>query len=232
MRCPPNCCKGLAVLALLMVCAPARAEVSAEVDAFGTYVRTVLVTSGSARRTKIWSPFRSRTTRLMLNSGGDTTGDGWPAILESPVDHKPWVVWSHFDGTEFDLSWSRFEGGVWQAVRPLLDPDDGYPDLDPVLAFDDAGRLAVVWWRNQGGRGQVYMSMFLTTRWMVALPVSDSDEDARRPTVVALPGRQLQITYVTLAGTVTKVVVPNSGTTITDDINPFDSLNVTSTIGH
>ena len=227
MRSPLDRCRGLAALALLLVCAPARAELSAEVDAFGTYVRTVLVTSGSERRLKIWSPFRSRATGLMLNSAGDATGDGWPAIVESPVDRKPWVVWSHFDGSGFDLAWSRFEAGKWLPVQSLLPPDDGAPDLDPVIAFDESGRPYVVWWRNQQGRGQVYLSVFLATRWMGALPVSDTDEDARTPTLVTLAGGQLQISYVTPAGKVTKVVVPKFGDTITDDVNPFDTFRVT-----
>ena len=232
MRCPPDRFRGLAALVLLLVCAPARAEVSAEVDAFGNYVRTVVVTAGSARRTKIWSPFRSRSTRLMLNSSGDATGDGWPAIVESPLDRKPWVVWSHNDGTDFDLAWSRFDGRAWQTIAPLLPLDSTDPDLEPVLAFDDAGRAYVTWWRNRGGRGQVYVSLFLTTRWMIPLPVSDGGENARSPVLTVLPDRRIQVTYVTAAGTVTKLVTPNAGATITDDINPFGTFSVTTVSRH
>src|SRR5262245_57853978 len=116
MRFLHDTCKALSALAVLLVCAPTQAEVSAEVDAFGNYVRTVLVTNSSARRQKIWSPFRSRATRLMLNSGGDSSGDLWPTIVESPLDGKPWVVWSRFDGSDYDLAWSRFKDGAWTAV--------------------------------------------------------------------------------------------------------------------
>ncbi|HEX5042835.1 MAG TPA: hypothetical protein VFV75_08000 [Candidatus Polarisedimenticolaceae bacterium] len=232
MRCPLDRCKGLAALAVLLVCAPARAEVSAEVDAFGNYVRTVVVTAGSARRTKIWSPFRSRSTRLMLNSTGDATGDGWPAILESPVDGKPWVVWSHFDGADFDLAWSRFGEGNWEPVKSLLALDSSDPDLDPVLAFDDGGRPYVTWWRNSPAQGRIYVSLFLTTRWMIPLQVSDPGEDARTPTLVVLPDRRMQVSYSTPGGTVTKLVVLNAGATITDDINPFGSFSVTTVNRH
>ena len=232
MRCQLDRCKGLVALALLLICAPARAEVSAEVDAFGNYVRTVMVTSGSARRTKIWSPFRSRTTRLMLNSSGDASGDGWPAIVESPLDRKPWVVWSHNDGADFDLAWSKFDNGAWQPVKSLLPLDSIDPDLDPVLAFDDAGRPYVAWWRDRGGEGKIYVSLFLTTRWMLPLQVSDLGENARNPVLVILPDRRMQVTYTTPAGTVTKLVIQNSGATITDDINPFGSFSVTTVSRH
>ena len=232
MRCQLDRCKGLAALAMVLLCAPARAEVSAEVDAFGNYVRTVVVTSGSARRTKIWSPFRSRSTRLMLNSSGDATGDGWPTILESPLDRTPWVVWSHNDGTNLDLAWSKFAGGAWAPVQPLLPLNSFDADLDPVLAFDDAGRPYVAWRRDRAGQGRIYVSLFLTTRWMIPLQVSDQGENAGAPTLVILPDRRMQVTYATPAGTVTKLVIPNSGATITDDINPFGSFSVTTVNRH
>jgi hypothetical protein len=232
MRCLPDCCKALAALAVLVVCAPTQAEVSAEVDAFGTYVRTVVVTNSSVRRTKIWSPFRSRTTRLMLNSTGDATGDLWPSILENPRDRHPWVVWSHHDGTSYALAWSRFEGGRWRPVDLLLPVDAVADDLDPVLAFNDIGRAHVTWWRQESGQGRVYVSLFLATRWMVPLLLSEPEEDARAPSIVIFPDRRIQITYVTQGGTVTKLVTPNAGATITDDINPFNTFSVTAVARH
>jgi hypothetical protein len=221
--------RALAVLAVLLVCAPTWAEVSAELDAFGNYVRTVVVTNDSARRTKIWSPFRSRTSRLMLNSTGDTTGDLWPAILESPIDKKPWVVWSHFDGSDYDLAWSRFGEREWLPVAGLLAMDSVDSDLDPVLAFNDIGRAHVTWWRRDAaGRGRVYVSLYLQTRWMVPLLLSDCGEDGRSPTITIFPDRKIQVTYATPAGMVSKLVTPNSGATITDDINPFNTFSVTA----
>jgi hypothetical protein len=232
MRNLPDSCKALAALAVLVVCVPTRAEVSAEVDAFGNYVRTVVVTNSSSRRTKIWSPFRSRATRLMLNSTGDATGDLWPSILENPIGRHPWVVWSHFDGTDYELAWSRFESGVWRPVDVIVGVDAVADDLDPVLAFNDIGRAHVTWWRQDSGNGRVYVSLFLTTRWMEPLLLSEPDEDARAPSIVIFPDRRIQITYVTKSGTVTKLVTPNDGATITDDINPFSTFSVTAVARH
>ena len=117
-------------------------------------------------------------------------------------------------------------------MLPLLPLDSSDPDLDPVLAFDDSGRAHVGWWRENSGRGRVFLSLFLTTRWMVPLMLSDPDEDARSPSIVILPDRRIQVTYTTPSGTVTKMVVNNAGATITDDINPFNTYSVTAVARH
>jgi hypothetical protein len=229
MRYLPDRSKVLAAVMLLALGAPARAEVSAEVDAFGTYVRTLVVTTGSARRQKIWTPVRSRTTRLMLNPEGDTTGDLLPVVRESPLNREPWVVWSRGNGRgDFDLAWSRFHRGAWTPVTNLLPLDSSLADVEPVLVFNDIGRAHVAWWRSDGSAGRVYVSLFLDTRWMLPLMVSDLGEDARQPSIGILPDRRIQVTYTTPAGRVTKIVTPNAGTTITDDINPFNSFSVST----
>lgn len=227
MRYLPDRCKVVAAIMLLAIAAPARAEVSAEVDAFGTYVRTLIVTTGSARRQKIWSPVRSRATRLILNPEGDSSGDLLPMIQESPLNREPWVVWSRGNGSgDFDLAWSRFRNGTWAPVANVLPLDSSLADVEPVLVFNDIGRAHVAWWRSDGRAGRVYISLFLDTRWMMPLLVSDLGEDARHPTIGILPDRKIQVTYQTSAGRVTKIVTPNAGTTITDDINPFNSFSI------
>jgi hypothetical protein len=142
------------------------------------------------------------------------------------------VVWSRYDGTDYKLAWSRFEGGGWRPVDLMLAVDAVADDLDPVLAFNDIGRAHVTWWRQDSGKGRVYISLFLTTRWMVPLPLSEPEEDARAPSIVICPDRKIQVTYVTQSGTVTKLVTPNAGATITDDINPFNTFSVTAVARH
>ena len=46
------------------------------------------------------------------------------------------------------------------------------------------------------------------------------------------PDRRIQVTYATQSGTVTKLVTPNDGATITDDINPFNTFSVTAVARH
>ena len=55
--------------------------------------------------------------------------------------------------------------------------------LDPALTLDLSGRPYVAWWRDEQGIGRVYLSLFLDTRWMDPLAVSDAGIDSRYPAV-------------------------------------------------
>lgn len=226
---------GAAGLVLTLLCTSGlRAEVSAEVDAFSKYVRTVVLSNASAKSTKIWSAQRSHLHRVPLNIGGDQNGDLWPAIVEIPYDPKhAWVVWSRFNGSEYDLAWSRWGEGGWDPIR-WLDPEPPFQagdDLDPSLTLDSAGRPHVAWWRDEEGTGRVYLSWYLSTQWMMAFPVSDLGVDSRRPTIEVLADGKIRVTYETPEGSVAKIVFFTGESTITDDINPFNSLSVTNDPG-
>ena len=73
--------------ALLIGCSAiprTHAEVSAEIDSFDNYVRTVVFANSSAKKIKIWSSRNYPRNRVPLNPGGDANGDLWPVIVENP----------------------------------------------------------------------------------------------------------------------------------------------------
>ena len=84
--------RSLAAAAALLLTAPLaapaiRAEVSAETDAFGRYVRTIVVTQASVRQHRIWQTVRrSIWGHQALNPNGDRTGDMYPAIAENVIE--------------------------------------------------------------------------------------------------------------------------------------------------
>jgi hypothetical protein len=206
----------------------ARAEVSAETDYAGRYVRTTVLTSVSAKKVKIWSVQRWHLFSHPLNPGGDQSGDLLPVIAENPQDAgQPWVVWSRGTGTGYDLAWSRWTSGGWTSPDWLEAPEEasGGDDLDPSLAFSSQGRPYLVWWRNEGGRGHVYLSVFLADRWMPAYPVSDDQVDSRYPGVALLDDSHVRVDYGTPSGRVSRVLLLVFPTSITDDIDPMARLN-------
>ena len=216
-----------ASLALMVSQIPTRAEVSAEVDVQGRYVRTVVFANASIRNARVWSIQRAKTGFYPLNPAGDENGDLWPLIVDQTAGElKPWVVWSRFNGTDYDLAWSTFRGTwrqtAWVEARPA--PGD---DLDPSIAFDAEGRPHMVWWRNEGGRGRVYVSIFLVSRWMIAYPVSDEAVDSVHPQVSIRLDGKIEVSYDTPAGRVTRVVTFARPSTITDDVTPFGRMTVT-----
>jgi hypothetical protein len=212
--------------------AEARAEVSAETDFAGNYVRTTVLAVASAKNPRIWSVHRLRGPAHPLNPSGDQSGDLGPTIAENPRDdNHPWVVWSRGTGAGYDLAWSRWLPSGWTDpdwVEEAAEASAG-DDLDPRLALDSQGRPYLVWWRDEGGTGHVYLSIFLVSRWMPAYPVSDEQVDSRRPGITLLDDGQIQVNYDTPAGRVIRLLVLSRPLSINDDIDPFARLNSDAT---
>ncbi len=219
-----------AVAFVTVAWAPAlRAEVSAETDAAGHYLRVTITANASVKRLRIWSVQRTRPLYYPVNPGGDLNGDLWPSIAENPFDsNRPWVIWSRFTGAGYDLAWSRWLPGGWSPTDWVEAPEPAAAgdDLDSNATFDSQGRAYLVWWRNESGIGRVYLSLFLVTRWMPAFAVSEAGVDSRLPTVTMLDDSQVRVEYDTPEGSVVRIVAFNRPTTITDDIDPFGRLDI------
>ncbi len=221
-------------MALLLVagfCLPLRAEVSAGTDRSGKYVTTRLTLSENDPTGEIWTaiePERGTVRVSALNPHGDEYGDQWPTIVENVVaPHHPWVIWSRFNGQNYDLAWSRWSTRGWDPVRWVEQNATAGDDLDADLVFNQVGRPYVVWSReSEDGRGQVFLSLFLESRWMDAFPISDPGIDARYPTIEVLGPRRMQVEFETPFGSMTQMVYFNRPVTITDDINPQMSLSL------
>lgn len=223
---------GALAATLVLASFPASAEVSAEIDSSGAYVRTFVQGTSSAKKVRIWSKVNSRPSVVALNVDGDLNGDLWPAVAEQyQGTRQAWVIWSRFTGAGFDLAWSRFNPPTrsWAPiawVEPSATPGD---DLDPSIAFDSSGRPFLVWWRDHAGTGEVWLSLFLESKWMPPFRVSDSGIDSVTPTITLLSDTRVRIDYTTAAGTVTRTIEFNRPATITDDATPFGRFEVTST---
>jgi hypothetical protein len=220
--------RGLVILTLCLVfiggSVGVNAEVSVRTDRAGKYVTTqILTTSAQGLGQKIWSP-RGRTARqeLMLNPFGDVNGDLWPTIAETPrAPYQPWVVWSRFNGREYDLAWSAWTPEGWSSISWVARGNTAGDDLDPEAAFDRTGRLFVVWWRASAeGPARVYMSAFLVRRWSIPILVSDPIVDSRHPVITRSRDGMLWVRYETPNGTERRGLGLNRPDTITDDINP------------
>ena len=218
-----------AAVSVAMLAPATYAEVSVETDDAGVYKRTVVRTNQSAKNFRVWGVSRNVGARLMLNPIGDDLGDLWPTIVENDLDGgRPHVVWSRFDGASFDLVWSRWSDGAgwsdpdWVAGAAM--PGD---DLDADLEFDlRDGRPCLAWWSDDGGSGRVYLSVFLSSRWMSPYVVSVEGEDARYPTVDVLDDGTYRVTFETPGGTIVRFVRFHRPDTITDDLNPLEYLTM------
>lgn len=216
-----------ALLAAALIGSESRAEVAVETDAYGNYVKTTVLAQSSVRQLRVWRVMRRHLWGVSaLNPEGDRAGDLAPFIAENPVNHNyPWAVWSHFNGHDYDLVWSRWERRQgWSPIESLTDGVQPGDDLAPQMVFDGTGRPYLVWWRDEEGIGAVYASFFLDSRWMTPLRVSDLAVDSRNPRLGIQSDGSVRVDYETGEGIETRVVSFPKPTTITDDLIPLNAV--------
>ncbi len=212
----------VAVCAMLAGGTAARAEVAAEVDFEGKYLRTIVISRATISDLNIWGVVLPRANHVPLNPEGDLSRDLWPVIVES--NGRPFVVWSRFTGIDYDLAWSRWNGPGWREVDWIEPMPRSGNDLDPDLTVDETGRPHLAWWTDEGGLGRVYFSMYLDTRWMGAYGVSDPDTDSRDPRITVNRDGSITVEFTTPDGTRSKTIQIISGHSINDDFDPFNSM--------
>src|SRR4029079_9017541 len=133
--------------------------------------------------------------------------DMYPAIVENAIERRhPWAVWSRFNGQDYDLVWSRWRPGGWVPIESSEGEPTYGDDLTPSLAFNTSGRPFVAWWRDDGGAGQVFVSVFLVTRWSDPIMLSDSGVDSRNPHLTVMPPGQMAVEFNTATGRESRVI--------------------------
>lgn len=214
------------IVSLVMGMSPAIAEISAELDEIGEYRRIVYRTNASEKNSRIWAVQRGNKARnVALNQDGDVTADGWPVYVENHTNRNhPHIVWSRFNGHDYDLVWANWIEVGWSSTQWLEWDARSGDDLNPSLTKGEDGRPFLAWWNDEGGVGAVYMSIFLQTRWMEAFPVSVTTVDSRHPVIEILDDGRIRIAYETPDGMVSKILLFATPNTITDDIDPMEHL--------
>jgi hypothetical protein len=213
----------LLCLLAFTVAIDSHAEVSAKSDRRGNYIVTRVVPAGGEAEPEIWTPLRDHVQRsaALLNPDGDANGDLWPAIVENRSDNgHPWVAWSRFNGEDYDLAWSRWTSGGWTEIAWVERESSPGDDLDPAITFDFTGQAHMIWWRDLGGHGEVYLSSYVDGAWLEPFRVSDPALDSRYPLVRVDREGQLTIEYYADGDSKQEIWALHQDSTITDDINP------------
>jgi lysophospholipase L1-like esterase len=101
-----------------------------------------------------WSPAArlnatSTVPHLYLDAAADPAG-------------RPWLVWSAYDGEDYEIYWARWNGSAWSAEEKLTDNRDA--DAFPSLAFL-RGVGPIVVWNRSGRRGAVHARFMEAGVW-------------------------------------------------------------------
>lgn len=210
------------------------AEVSVRTDPNGNYTGTQILTRGARGESVLWG-VNQRASRNFhaLNPRGDARGDLWPLITEPEMaPHHPWVVWSRFNGRDYDLVWSRWTPGGWHPTRVVDTAPEVGNDMDPDMTFNDEGRPFLVWSRQEDGVSTIQFSAFLLNTWMPGFQISDEGVNSRYPVIVERFYDGIRVEFDTANGRVAKWVLFNQPVTITDDINPLNHVRVKGAPNH
>jgi len=76
---------------------------------------------------------------------------------------RPWLVWSAYDGKDYEITWARWNGSAWSEEEKLTDNRDG--DAFPALAFIRGVVPVVVWNRSGQGGGAVHARFMEAGVW-------------------------------------------------------------------
>jgi hypothetical protein len=215
----------VACSALLLVAATAgaRGEVSARLDNEGHYLGMYYKYSWG-NPPKIWAASAPTATRRPLNPTGDLLGDLMPMVAENPTNlFYPLAVWSHPNGGDYDLVFSRWTGSGWTPLQ-FVQTDNFTNEYDPRVGFNSRGRPLIVWWSEDSGStalstATVWFSMFLETRWMTPVVVSGV-VDSRRPDLTIVNNTTVIVTFDTPSGRQSRTLTLPDSETITDDVDP------------
>lgn len=102
-------------------------------------------------------------------------------------DGRPWVVWSQYDGNDYEVRATRWDGFGWSSEDALT--DDAGSDAWPGIIFLQ-GSLPVVVWANAHGRENALRArVFAAGAWGPTLELLSTGEEIAEPRVSTRDGR-------------------------------------------
>jgi lysophospholipase L1-like esterase len=102
-------------------------------------------------------------------------------------DGRPWVVWSRYDGEDYEVCGSRWEGAEWSGEETLT--EDPGSDAWPGVVFLRGSLPAVVWTNVHGRASSLRARVFAAGSWGPTLELLATGEEIAEPRVSTREGR-------------------------------------------
>lgn len=201
----------------LIICFPLFAELSATKDSEGNYSNTIFIYSNFPDY-QVWEKLSYNQNRRTLNENGDANGDQKPEFGLNPITGFPEVVWSKFDGSDYEISYSYFNGSEW-ANHEIITNND-LNDFDPCIEFSDDGTVKVAWWSDEEIQQVYYKIRKINGEWSSNLRVSNPLERSIFPSITALNN----LSFVSFESISNSNQSSISLSTIDDDPDPIPAL--------
>lgn len=164
---------------LLMLSASSIAEVGA--TSLGLRCAGIVIDPDDGGPSSIWRRIRLDSGPLALQPAGEARGDLEPDIRLNPTTGRPEAVWPYWDGSDYEIAWSTFDGTVWSEV--LLLTDNALDDLEPAIAFDALGTLGIAFRRTSAPARIWYLEHDIEHGWSPEIAVSEGSASTTSPSI-------------------------------------------------
>ncbi|MBM3811438.1 MAG: hypothetical protein FJW20_07355 [Acidimicrobiia bacterium] len=113
----------------------------------------------------------------------NTSGDSWLPQVGVDLGNRVWVVWSQMAGGNWDIYARRFDPAKqeWSALERLT--SDPMPDINPRLASDGKGRVALVWQGFRGKNSNIFLKWLDGEQWSADMRVTNRPVNDWEPAV-------------------------------------------------
>jgi lysophospholipase L1-like esterase len=105
----------------------------------------------------------------------------------------PWVVWSAYDGNDYEIYSSHWDGRTWSKEEKITDND--VTDSSPALAFD-YGAVPIVVWSQFSGKASSLAGKYRSgLNWSREIQIASSQDHLYRFPKIAVRDNRVGITW-------------------------------------
>jgi len=105
----------------------------------------------------------------------------------------PWVVWSAYDGLDYEIFVSSWNGESWSPEEKIT--DNGQADLSPAIAFVHGTIPLVLWSRTSGPASALYAQYKQGYDWSPEIQVIQTQNETLRSPKIAVLDDRLAVTW-------------------------------------
>ena len=125
----------------------------------------------------------------------NTSGDSWAPQVGVDAQNRVWVVWSQMAGANWDLYARRFDPAKQEWGRMERLTTDAGPDVNPRVASDGKGRIAVVWQGWRGKNSNIFLKTLEGEKWSADMRITSRAANDWEPSAAIGPGGEVWVAY-------------------------------------
>ena len=156
----------------------------------------------------IWVFWTGRDTGRDEIFGAILQGDSWSSPYKLNKDNRyphlspsasldgnghPWVVWSAYDGLDYEIFCSAWNGAEWSAEEKLT--DNSSADTSPAIAFVNGMMPLVVWSRSFGQKGALFARYKQRQIWDSEIELVSGEAYPVRSPEIAILGERIGMAW-------------------------------------